>query len=351
MAIRYLFLCPDAKSASGGIAVFYDVVALLNRSGYDAAIVHNGPNAGYPDHPETVPVFYTRRLWRQYWRYSGPIDRLKMARERLAFGERRLQPIKLQPDDVIIAPEFQLAEVIEAFGDLPIAVFVQNPFSLMSSYWKATQRGLAPRKRVRFWLGIADVCRAHMSVLGLEPSAFFPVSMKPYEFSFRQEKLRLITYMPRKRPMEAALIVEALNRRGKLQGYKIEALDNIPRKEVASKLQQSRIFISLLHEEALGFPAAEAMAAGCIVVGFDGLGGAEYFDASVGIPVTEGDVASLIQSVERVVDEYEKDPARFDSMRQAASIRVNDRYSIAAFEAGALAAWKNLELVMGDGKR
>ena len=78
--------------------------------------------------------------------------------------------------------------------------------------------------------------------------------------------------MPRKRPWEAAIISEALIRRKNILDYRIEALENMPRSEVANKLADSRIFISLLQHEALGFPAAEAMAAGCIVIGFDGLG-------------------------------------------------------------------------------
>ena len=39
MTRRYLFLCPDEKTASGGIAVIYDVVTLLNKSGYSAAVI------------------------------------------------------------------------------------------------------------------------------------------------------------------------------------------------------------------------------------------------------------------------------------------------------------------------
>lgn len=152
--------------------------------------------------------------------------------------------------------------------------------------------------------------------------------------------------MPRKRPWEAAVISEALIRRNKVADYRIEALDNMPRSEVAAKLSESRIFISLLQHEALGFPAAEAMAAGCIVIGFDGLGTAEYFDHSVGVPVTEGDVAGIVESVERVVKEYENDPVRFDTMRDIASKRVNEKYSVEAFRTGVLEAWKKLDIYL-----
>jgi len=342
MTTRYLFLCPDLTSASGGIAVIYDMVALLNRLGYDAAVVHNSPAAGYPDHPQKIPLFYTRRIWQAYWRYAGARDKIEMLRERLVLGSH-LKPVELRATDVIVTPEFHLAESIEAFRGWPLVVFVQNPFALMMSHRLAVERGLKPDQEIGYWCGIADVCQRHLEILGATNIAYFPVSMKPEQFPLRQEKSDLITYMPRKRPWEAKIIDEALRRRGKIGTYQLKALDGIPRLEVARYLGESRIFISLLRREALGFPAAEAMASGCIVIGFDGLGCEEYFNATTGIPVTEGDVAGVVNAVERTVAEYDKNPARLDAMRKYASDLVNERYSTPAFEAGVVEAWRKVD--------
>lgn len=348
MTRRYLFLCPDRKSASGGIAVIYDMVALLNRAGRDAAVVHNGPTAGYPDYPTEVPAFFTDRIRKAEWRWMGP--RQKMNRigqwtsERMRPG--RLRPVDPRPGDVIVTPEFMLAETLEAFGGWPIAVLVQNPFEVMVAHDRAVSRGFDPAAGVMAWCGIADVCQRHLDILGARNVLYFPVSMKPQEFPFRAEKADLVTYMPRKRPWEARIVDRALRARGALGRYRLEALDGIPRAQVAEKLGESRIFISLLKEEALGFPAAEAMAAGCIVVGFDGLGCAEYFDATTGVPVTEGDVAGLVTAVEAVIAEYDRDPARLDAMRRRASETVNARYGPEAFETGVTAAWQEIEAIL-----
>jgi hypothetical protein len=347
MKTRYLFLCPDQTAASGGIAVIYDMVALLNRSGYEAAIVHNSPSAGYPDYPHPVPAFYTYLVSAAYWKYYGLRDRVGLLRERFSPRTRRLPPLELRPTDVMVTPEFQLAEGLEAFPDRPHIVFVQNPFGMMMSYGEATKRGLKPEHYIKYWLGIADVCQRHMEILGAINVGYFPVSMKPSEFPYRSEKANLITYMPRKRPWEAEIIDNALRRRGNIGGYELRALDGLSRNEVAGHLGRSRIFISLLKQEALGFPAAEAMASGCIVVGFDGLGCEEYFDETTGIPITEGDVASLVAAVEQTVAEYERDPTRLDAIRKRASDLVNERYGIPAFESGVLATWKGVERCLG----
>jgi len=345
MKRRYLFVCPDRTSASGGIAVIYDMVALLVRSGHDAAIVHNAPTAGYPDYHENLPAFFTRRIRREEWRWLGRRGQLnRIGQTLMGLGRKgRLKPVELRRTDVIVAPEFLMAEALAAFGDQPLAVFVQNPFAFMRAYDRALARGLDPERQVVFWFGMSDIVERYLALMGARNTAFFPVSMKPQDFPYQSGKSDLITYMPRKRPWEARVIDRALRRPGALGRYRLEALDGIARAEVAAKLAESRIFISLMKDESLGFPAAEAMAAGCIVVGFDGQGGAEFFDDSTGVPVAEGDLAGLVHAVEDVIAEYARDPARLDALRRNASEVVNTRYSIDAFETGVQEVWRAFE--------
>ena len=343
MSLRYLFLCPDRKTSSGGIAVIYDIVALLNSSGHEAAVVHNTPHAVYPDYQGTVPKFFTRRVINQHWNHSGLRQKLKILRDRGKTKSPRLTELKLRPSDVIVIPEFWLPEGMEAFPDQCLIVFVQNPYALMRAYDRAQQRGLSVSDRISYWLGMSAVCRSHFEMLQLKPTAYFPVSMKPHEFCFSEKKQNLISYMPRKRPLEARIIAHALKQRLRGTDYRLEALDNLPRAAVAKKLSESRIFVSLLHREGLGFPAAEAMASGCIVVGFDGLGGAEFFDKTTGVPVTEGDVPGIVSAIENILVEYEENPERLDTLRRNASEYIRDNYSKARFENGILSVWSDLE--------
>lgn len=348
MSPRYLFLCPDRKSASGGIAVIYDIVRLLNREGYEAIVVHESSGAGYPDYSDPVPGCFTPHVRRVRWRYAGPRDKLKRIKSDIAAWRNRktLEPLKLRSDDVIIVPEFMMAEALEAFEGRPIAVLVQNPFAVMRSYQRARHRGLDPAQQAVAWFGMSEVCQTHLETLVTGKLYYSPVSMKPHEFDYRDEKDPLITYMPRKRPWEAEILHDALQRRGKIGGYRLEAIDNLPRVQVAEVMARSRIFISLMKDESLGFPAAEAMASGCIVVGFDGLGGAEFFDTSTGVPVVEGDIAGLVAAVERTVAEYETDPARLDEMRQRAARLVKEKYSVESFETTFLEAWRQFHATM-----
>jgi hypothetical protein len=346
MTRRFLFLCPDRRSASGGIAVIYDAVVTLRRAGHEAAIVHNAPGAGYPDYDDVPPLFHTYACRRVQMRHYG-MGRTRLRHEMSLIRDRMrggaLPALDLRRDDVIVAPEFMMAEAMEAFPDPDLGVRVQNPFCFMEAHLRGLERGLDIRDRAAWLIGIADICMRQFDLLDLKRVFYMPVSMKPEEFPFRADKRKLITYMPRKRPVEARLIDRLLRDRGRVAGYEILALDGIPRAEVSRKLQESLVFISLLKAEALGFPAAEAMAAGCVTIGFTGLGGDEYFDAASGVPVPEGDLAGLIHAVEASVAEYEADPARLDALRRHASGMINDRYSSARFETALLRIWSEID--------
>ena len=349
---RYLFLCPDRKTASGGIAVIYDLVALLNRNGFVSAVVHNSASAGYPDHPENIPPFFTNKINIIHWKYAGIRQKARHITTKVKTAARspKLPKLHVQPADVIVVPEFMIAEALEGFPENEIIVFVQNPFGLMRSYARAKQRGLDVHERSRYWLGVSHICRTHIEMIGGNPATYFPATMKPADFPFSDHKSPLITFMPRKLPHEASVLAHALRDNGRLKNYRLEALDGLTRSQVAAKMAESRFFISLLHNESIGFPAAEAMSSGCIVVGFDGLGGAEFFDETTGIPVRNGDIAALAQAIEKAVTDYEAAPDSFDEMRQAAAKRVNAAFSVEAFETGALAAWQDIEKVLDHPK-
>ena len=139
------------------------------------------------------------------------------------------------------------------------------------------------------------------------------------------------------------MIVAALQRNGRIGDYRIEAIDGLPRAQVIEKLGQSRFFLSLLHRESIGFPVAEAMAAGTIAIGYTGLGAREYFTPETGFPVEEGDMPAIVETFERAVARHARDPAAFERLRRHACDTVHARYGRTVFETGALEAWRQLD--------
>jgi len=102
------------------------------------------------------------------------------------------------------------------------------------------------------------------------------------------------------------------------------------------------VFVSLARRESIGFPALEAMAAGCLVVGYTGVGGQVYLTSETGFPVADGDIDAAADAVLRVVEAYKTAPAPLDTLRQSASVSVHRAYSSQRFADSVRASWPRL---------
>ncbi|MER5173792.1 hypothetical protein [Thioclava kandeliae] len=342
MPRRHLFLCPDGKKASGGVAVIYDTAAKIHEMGYDVAIMHLSSKAGYP-HSANPPLVYDQE-WGRY--ETKNVSRLGYLRRRFNYLKDRLVPgplpkVDLRPSDVIVVPDFMLSAALAAYPYQQIGLFIQNTFAAQRQISLINAVDL---KRIKWALGVSDICMQQIDLLGLKNGYYLPASMHPHNFIYQKNKEKLITYMPRKRPDEARYIHKVLEQRGNLKGYKLKPLDNMPLHEVSDALGRSRFFISLQKHESIGFPAAEAMASGAIVVGYTGLGGREYFTSDTGIPVTEDDSSALILTLESAISEYETNSARLDALRLSASLHINRHFNNDRFNKAIEKIWKDINM-------
>jgi hypothetical protein len=345
MKQKYYFLCPDSSEASGGIAVIYDIVAALAKRGVPAAVLHGTSSGSYQNNNVAVPSFYNRQYGLARMRFEGRKARiftpLRMALEALKTGP--LDWVNISENDCIIVPEIMCVAAMAAFPQQRLIVLVQNQLAFREVYFESLKHGFDIRDRADYFIGVSQSCFDEFALLGLENTLYLHVSMKPEEFPFQENKEKIISFMPRKRLTEAKIVVDALERRGNLKEYHLQPLDNLPREQISELLQRSMFFISLQRNESIGFPAAEAMAAGCIVVGYTGLGGREYFTTETGIPVVENDTLALVKAVEDTVAQYAKSTEYLDGLRYRASVYINDQYSSAQFENSIMRVWQVLD--------
>jgi glycosyltransferase involved in cell wall biosynthesis len=347
MSLRYLFLCPDHSHASGGTAVLYECVAQLRQDGHDAVLVHPSASGRYPNSPHDLPTYFSRAIVDTYERRLSRVRRATLlpARVRSHLGPHRNPPLELRPDDILVVPEFWLSLALETFPGRPKVVMVQNPFTYLESISDALPRGLDPGDGHLLSIGCAQSCMDALKVAGVAEVAYCRVQPDFTLFPYRESKSRRIAYMPRKRPREAELVRRALEGRGKLAGYELVCVDGMTQPQVAEVLGDCRFFLSLMERESLGFPGLEAMASGCIVVGYTGMGAREYFTPDTGRPVAEGDTFGLVAALEQAIAEYDRDPAPLDALRRNASTAVTSTYTREAFLTGLRAAWDRLPAV------
>ncbi|NVN92408.1 MAG: glycosyltransferase [Desulfuromonadales bacterium] len=146
-------------------------------------------------------------------------------------------------------------------------------------------------------------------------------------FNFQDEKKKQICFIARKNYTDIVQVVNILTQRGSIDDFELIPIENMPQQDVAKVMRDSLIFLSFGSQEGFSLPPAEAMACGCIVIGYDGRGGKEYFDPQFCFPVESGDIISFVQTIEKVLAQYRADSLSLTKFGQMASSYIYANYN------------------------
>jgi glycosyltransferase involved in cell wall biosynthesis len=298
---------------AGGELVNFQHVAALRKQGVRAFVLLNpASQVGVPSQPYSVPMVH--------------------------WGEQ----VVFSPDDWLVVPEVMPPETFAHLATLPcrVAIHNQNPYY--------TFRGFVDVAGMNAYPLAGGLCCSQFTrdtLLRWGSTTDWQV-VRPWvlpHFAQAAEKSaavrrRQIAYMPRKRPADAAALRTMF--RGLFPEHAqvpwVEIKD-MPRPQVAQTLAGSLIFASLSKDEGLGLPLLEAMAAGCLVCGFDGGGGKEYASEANGYWVAEGDLEAFAHALDAAL----KVGAGGTEMVQAGQATAA-LFSEARFEQDLSAAWQHL---------
>ncbi len=150
-----------------------------------------------------------------------------------------------------------------------------------------------------------------------------------------------IAYMPRKRSIESEFVRGLFRSQYPIfNNVNWVRIENKTRLECAAILKESAVFASFSFLEGLGLPPLEAMASGCIVAGFHGLGGREYTTALNGFWVDEGDYFGFTQQVAEALKAAQT-PAWKSSVLNE-SKKTTSVFSVESFRNDLLSTWRIL---------
>ena len=312
--MRLWFVCPDTDAPAGGVRVIYRAVEHLRAQGHEAWVVHGTPGFRPTWFSSDVPVAYT-----------DDID--------LAPGR-----------DVLVIPEIYGPGLGGIAPGVAKVVFNQNTSNTFAGYEQPVRRGETAYDHpdvvgavcvsedeaavLRFAFPDLEVRRI---VLGIDADLFHPGL-----------KHRRITYMPRKGARDAARVLSLLGARGTLDGVEVVALQGLDEAGVAAAQREALLFLSFSTDEGWGLPPIEALAAGCLVVGYHGMGGREFLTPEHAWPVEQGDVLAFARTVEDVLARYREDPAGMEAFGRAVAATIHERYSPDRERASVLAAFTSL---------
>jgi len=279
-----LFLCPDDEKPSGGVRRMYRYVDILNEAGFAAYILHQ------------------KEGFRCRW-FENNTRIAYVVEDKVAIQGRL---------DYLVLPEIFGPTTGRIGRGIRKVILNQNPYLTFRGYSFDKDDFTTPYLDPET---VAVLVVSHDSEQYLRCA--FPkqrivrihYSVDPNFYRYHAQKKPRIAFMPRKNPEDLLQVINILKFRGALKEYEIVSIDKVPEQQVAEILRETLIFLCFSHPEGWGLPAAEAMSSGCVVIGYHGMGGMEYFKEEFCHPIEYGDILGFARTVEDVLGLHRKNPA------------------------------------------
>ena len=292
-------LCPDESAPSGGHKKLYRHVDVLNDTGFVALALHQ----------------------EQEFRYTWFQNQTKVS---------DISSVSITANDYLVVPEIDGPRLAERFSGVKKVILNQNAYFTFAGYSTDIHEMTTPylNPEVVATIVVSDdnlsylryafprhrFLRMHYAI---DPRLFYPGVTKK----------RQICFMPRRNLQDAVQVINILKFRDALADFDVVAIEGKSEAETAAILRESMIFLSFSTAEGFGLPPAEAMACGCITIGYHGGCGREFFHPQFSYPIDTGDIEGYARTVERVIKEASASPTRLLAKARDAAAFIAQNYS------------------------
>lgn len=298
------FLCLVESQPIGGLRKIYDHVEMLNQMGHQAYVLHNKKGFRYDWFVSTAPIAYIESLFEPLLIFN---DKGEVIEE--------LPPIS--KEDILVVPEtfaYQILPNADKFHFYSV-IFNQNAYltfitrPLPSSPFGSEDTALSTPYHSPYLLDTLVVSDENMDFLtyafpGLSISRIH-LGLDFAIFPFQEAKKKQIAFMPRKSKEDSVQVVNVIKSRNVLKDWTFVPIINKREEEVGQILKECAIFMSFSYQEGFGLPPIEALACGCLLVGYHGNAGIEYFDPSFSNCIPKGNIIEYVEIVEKLALQYE----------------------------------------------
>lgn len=330
MTYHFWFVCfPDLSKPIGGVKQIHRCAEALIELGFQATLIQQNRDF-HPSWFQSVIPTISKDDWEN-------LDNLK-------------------PDiDILILPETFAPIFLSYCPNLRKIIFNQNgsySFGLPSVTPSINPSGVLEKYThpsiIQCWCVSEYDYRLLTFGFGIPVDKVFLLSnaMDVCSLPVPSRKKRQIAYMPRKNNIDSLIVKQLLQNKSWLQGWTFVAIENLTHEQVFEVLNETAIFLSFGHPEGFGLPVGEAMACGCAVVGFSGLGGRELFRIGnkyqMCVLVEFGDWTGFIDGVSHVVNQLTQEPLYFLSQMKLMSQEIKNTYSASQMKASLRSALSHL---------
>lgn len=351
---RLLFICPDIQQPSGGIKQIYRQVDILNKNNFEAYILHENPGFKCNWFANKTPVLYNPSLFKDLaelklkanlsfkQKLKSFIKQLiKKTRHSVAKGEIT----EILTSDILVFPEVYGPKLGQVQLGIKKVIYNQGAYQTFFGYGLDLKDKHTPyqHKDIISVIVNSEDAKQYMNLAFPELNVYrVKYGFDNRKFSINTTKKRQICFMPRRLRSDIVQVINILKFKGVLEHWDIQPIENMNEQQVADCMKESAIFLSFNINEGFGMPPAEAMACGCIVVGYPGQGGTEIFNEDISFPVKDRDIKAYVKTLEEVIKAYEENAQPFEGMTKKASEFILSTYSMEEEESTIIKAWSNV---------
>lgn len=254
--------------------------------------------------------------------------------------------IDVNDSTIIVTPEiYEQDEYARIPKNIPFVIFNQNVYYTFDKFSVNFDEEYFPYRDPNL-LGVMVVSEDSQNYI----KAIFPelnvhrvrCIVNPDLFYFPQKKTNQICFLARKNLSDLQQVCQILRYRNRLQGFQFVRVLDLPQAELAKIMRESAIFMSFGDPEGFGLPAAEAMAAGCLTVGYHGRGGREFFKPEFSYPIERGNIIGFVEAVEQAIEDWTMRPNQTIAQVKAASHYIRSTYSPENQAQDIITAWSQL---------
>lgn len=346
-----LFVCPDIATPSGGIKQIYRQVDVLNKHGFQAYILHENYDFRCKWFINETPVVYNSSIFNELeqlkWNYNlSSKQKLKSSIKKVIKATRnsasKSKTIEIQKTDILVFPEIFGPKLGDVMPGIQKVIYNQGAYQTFFGYTLDLRDKNTPYHH-KDLLGVivnSEDAKEYMRLAFPKLSIYrVKYGFDSQRFSVNTEKKQQICFMPRRLKSDIVQVINILKFKGVLNNWEIRVIENMNEQQVADCMKESLLFLSFNINEGFGMPPAEAMACGCIVIGYPGQGGNEIFNSEFSFPVKDRDIKAYVKTLESVINGYEVTPELYRGMANKASEFILSTYSLEEEERTIIEAW------------
>lgn len=315
--MRFWLACqPDVQKPIGGVKQLHRLAESLTRLGYEAALIQ--------DDPAFKPG------WFESTAKTTNLDSVQTLSKQEA------------KTDIVIIPETYVECIENYLPGLPKVIFNQN-----FAYTFNGSRGLLRPDKVQeryldrnvlaTWC-VSDYDRsALVHWLGSHGHVCKLVNaIRSDIFTFDSRKEKLIAYMSRKNREHVEVVKAFLFDKLQQRDWKLVEINNLNETQTAGVMQRAAIYLAFGFPEGFGLPLAEALACGCSIIGYSGLGGRELMALAscygCGDEVEYGDLTGFSRTVVEHMDRFDQERNQWIEDQRRVATEVLQCYSLSAMD-------------------